>query len=116
MPGTWLKPYEGKGALRGFLVSRVVFTLHHVMRVGHLADGLAQFALSFARQAPAAWGVTHLPLPMPHDLPSAELCSQSTQVRCTHPSQGGLSLGRRYPVEVIPPVGASSATPDAAVR
>ena len=27
MPGTWLKPYEGKGALRGFLVSRVVFTL-----------------------------------------------------------------------------------------
>ena len=26
MPGTWLKPYEGKGALRGFLVSRVVFT------------------------------------------------------------------------------------------
>ena len=28
MPGTWLKPYEGKGALRGFLVSRVVFTKH----------------------------------------------------------------------------------------
>ena len=26
MPGTWLKPYEGKGALRGFLVSRLVFT------------------------------------------------------------------------------------------
>ena len=27
MPGTWLKPYEGKGALRGFLVSRVVFAI-----------------------------------------------------------------------------------------
>ena len=50
------------------------FTLHvhHVMRVGHLASPMVWRSLLYPSPARLrlAWGVTQLPLPMPHDLPS----------------------------------------------
>ena len=48
MPGTWLKPYEGKGALRGFLVSRVVFTGRRGPERGCLSVRSADWLLATA--------------------------------------------------------------------
>ena len=45
--------------------------VHHVMRVGHLASPMVWRSLLYPSPArlPLAWGVTQLPLPLPHDLP-----------------------------------------------
>ena len=47
-------------------------SVHHVMRVGHLASPMVWRSLLYPSPArlPLAWNVTQLPLPMPHDLPS----------------------------------------------
>ena len=49
--------------------------LHHVRRVGHLQPLTAWRSLLYPSPArlPMTWGVTDLPLPMPHDLPSPDL-------------------------------------------
>ena len=88
------------------------FTLevHHVMRVGHLESLMAWRSLLYLSPArlPLAWGITQLPLSMPHDLPAAELVDSAkwlvrallTEHRepCTHHCQSGPSMGRRCPV------------------
>ena len=49
--------------------------LSHVLRVGHLQPLTAWRSLLYPSPArlPMSWGVTDLPLPMPHDLPSPDL-------------------------------------------
>ena len=49
--------------------------LSHVLRVGHLQPLKAWRSLLYPSPArlPMCWGVTDLPLPMPHDLPSPDL-------------------------------------------
>ena len=53
--------------------------VHHVMRVGHLASPMVWRSLLYPSPArlPLAWGVTQLPLPMPHDLPSPAMVASS---------------------------------------
>ena len=53
--------------------------VHHVMRVGHLASPMIWRSLLYPSPArlPLAWGVTQLPLPMPHDLPSPDMVASS---------------------------------------
>ena len=53
--------------------------VHHVMRVGHLASPIIWRSLLYPSPArlPLAWGVTQLPLPMPHDLPSPAMVASS---------------------------------------
>ena len=53
--------------------------VHHVMRVGHLASPMVWRSLLYPSPArlPLAWGVTQLPLPMPHDLPSPDMVASS---------------------------------------
>ena len=57
------------------------FTLnvHHVVRVGHLESPMVWRSLLYPSPArlPLAWGVTQLPLPMPHDLPSADMMASA---------------------------------------
>ena len=49
------------------------------MRVGHLASPMVWRSLLYPSPArlPVAWGVTQLPLPMPHDLPSPDMVASS---------------------------------------
>ena len=49
--------------------------LSHVLRVGHLQPLKAWRSLLYPSPArlPMCWGVTDLPLPMPHDLPNPAL-------------------------------------------
>ena len=55
----------------------LIFHMHlsHVLRVGHLQPLTAWRSLLYPSPArlPMSWGVTGLPLPMPHDLPSPDL-------------------------------------------
>ena len=53
--------------------------VHHVMRVGHLASPMVWRSLLYPSPArlPLVWGVTQLPLPMPHDLPSPAMVASS---------------------------------------
>ena len=53
--------------------------VHHVMRVGHLASPMVWRSLLYPSTArlPLAWGVTQLPLPMPHDLLSPAMVASS---------------------------------------
>ena len=53
--------------------------VHHVMRVGHLASPMVWRSLLYPSPArlPLAWGVTQLPLSMPHDLPSPAMVASS---------------------------------------
>ena len=61
--------------------SLLSFTLevHHVMRVGHLESPMVWRSLLYPSPArlPLPWGVTQLPLPTPHDLPSADLVTSA---------------------------------------
>ena len=61
--------------------SLLQFTLnvHHVMRVGHLESPMVWCSLLYPSPArlPLVWGITQLPLPMPHDLPTAELVASA---------------------------------------
>ena len=54
-------------------------SVHHVMRVGHLASPMVWRSLLYPSPArlPLAWGVTQLPLPMPHDLSSPDMVASS---------------------------------------
>ena len=71
--------------------------VHHVMRVGHLASPMVWRSLLYPSPArlPLAWGVTQLPLPMPHDLPSPDIASSKWLVRA-------LSLHAESPLAAIP--------------
>ena len=61
--------------------SLLSFTLsvHHVMRVGRLESPMVWRSLLYPSPArlPLAWGVTQLPLPIPHDLPSADMVASA---------------------------------------
>ena len=61
--------------------SLLSFTLsvHHVTRVGHLESPMVWHSLLYPSPArlALAWGVTQLPLPMPHDLPSADMVASA---------------------------------------
>ena len=92
------------------------FTLyvHHVMRVGHLASPMVWRSLLYPSPArlPLAWGVTQLPLPMPHDLPSPAMvasssgpCSLFMLRALVLLSRTYLALRRRYPVVANPQAG-----------
>ena len=53
----------------------LTLNVHHVMRVGHLESPMVWCSLLYPSPArlPLVWGITQLPLPMPHDLPTAEV-------------------------------------------
>ena len=53
--------------------------VHHVMRVGHLASPMVWRSLLYPSPArlSLAWGVTQLPLSMPHDPPSPDMVASS---------------------------------------
>ena len=83
--------------------------VHHVMRVGHLASPMVWRSLLYPSPArlPLAWGVTQLPLPMPHDLPSPDMVASLLTLHAESPllSQTYLALRRRYPVVANPRAG-----------
>ena len=64
------------GARRRCSTSRSMFI---VMRVGHLESNMVWRSLLYpsAAKLPLVWGITQLPLPIPHDLPTAELVASA---------------------------------------
>ena len=93
--------------------------LSHVLRVGHLQPFKAWRSLLYPSPArlPMCWGVTELPLPMPHDLPSPELTATARWLvrglitvgadpaNLPQPGEGG-----RLSIEGPPPAWSSSRT------
>ena len=77
------------------------FTLnvHHVTRVEHLESPMVWRSLLYPSPArlPLVWGITQLPLPMPHDLPTAEVVESAkwlVRVLLTeHPGAAPLPAG-----------------------